>query len=511
MADGQKDDDAAPSPTRFRRPIWLAALAAAVTFIAAFGVWRGQVNQQEALNEVTSPGGLFEREQSQGTSLTAVGRLTGLAKTCTGWVLATGGDDDAPAIAVTTARCVGFSDPASILTDQVVSGAILEVNDFARLTSAGEVNAVPVPVARILWASVRGTDLAVLELGATEGDLAGRGVAPITAVAMPDQGAEILIAGVPVGGVPEDQQYLRGSRCQLGATTDVLESSLLWPDARAVDCPGILEGSQGSAALNQAGEILAMVISSTIGAPEGPDCESGRPCEVTQAGAAVQADTSYVIPVDIVNGCFPKGSLALAGDCGLEDPAEVIPAVAAAPVGRPGSPIEVSLRGTSPDPDPKVKQGMLGAVDCRELEGWQAVEGGIADPAPQAEDPQWTYPVTLPTTEGRALVCVGSAAHPTEIVLVIDATPPDPASIELTQVEVAGGVEVGLVVEPPDLAAFRWVIAPPGSADCASVEGYVEYAGGPETIPAADLPATVCVVGIDQAGNESAPAAIRVE
>ncbi len=511
MADRQAQEEVSTPPTRYRRPIWLAALAAAVTFIAVFGTWRAQVTKQEDLNAATSPGGLFQREQSQGTALTAVGRLTGAPRPCTGWVLATGADDDAPAVAATTARCVGLSDGATILTDQPLSGATLEVNDFARLTSAGDVNVVPVPIERVLWASVRGTDLAVLELGMTVGELAARGVAPITPVAVPEQGAEILIAGVPVAGVADDQQFLRGSRCQLGASTDLLESSLLWPATRAVDCPGILDGSQGSAVLNQAGEVLAMVLASTIAAPEGLDCGPGRPCEVTDGSTSLRENTSYLVPVDALGGCFPEGSLNLGADCGLEDPAEVLPAVAAAGVGRPGSTIEVTAPEGSAASSPQVKQGPLGAVDCRALEGWQDVESTRTDdlevePAGQA----WTYPVRLPAQEGRTLVCVGSAAHPTEIVLTVDGTPPDPASIELTQAEVSGGVAVQPVADPPDLVEFRWVIAAPESVDCATAEGFVEYRGRPQTIQAADLPATVCVIGVDEAGNESAPAAISI-
>ena len=58
---------------------------------------------------------------------------------------------------------------------------------------------------------------------------------------------------------------------------------------------------------------------------------------------------------------------------------------------------------------------------------------------------------------------------------------------------------------------FRWVSGPVDSIDCATAEGYVEYRRVPATIQAADLPSTVCVIGIDEAGNESKPAAIKVE
>ena len=65
--------------------------------------------------------------------------------------------------------------------------------------------------------------------------------------------------------------------------------------------------------------------------------------------------------------------------------------------------------------------------------------------------------------------------------------------------------------DPPELSRFRWVSGPVDSIDCATAEGYVEYRRVPATIQAADLPSTVCVIGIDEAGNESEPAAITVE
>ena len=108
-------------------------------------------------------------------------------------------------------------------------------------------------------------------------------------------------------------------------------------------------------------------------------------------------------------------------------------------------------------------------------------------------------------------MCVGSAAQPTEVVIRADGTPPDPATIELTTTPMEGGVQVEPVFDPPELAAFRWVSGPADSIDCSTAEGYVEYRRVPATIQAADLPSTVCVIGIDEAGNESKPAAIKVE
>ena len=481
------------------------------------------------------------------------------------------------AYAVTSARCVGQTDPTTVMAGQDLEDATVAFNAVAPPASARQPDLVQVPIEAVEWASVRGTDLAVLRLGATYDELAGRGVRPIDAVAAPEEGAEILIAGIPVEGIEPNQQYLRGSRCQVGETSDVLEEGLLGHDAQASDCAGILGGSQGSPVFNPAGAAVAMVTTTSIGATEKIECALGLPCQVSEdGGISVKENTNYMLPVAALAGCFPKGGFTLGGACELEDPASVVPARAVASVAKPGSTVEIRLEGELPPgfastDDLQVKQGTLGTVDCTAPEGWlgaaqaaalaaadagvgEVGDGGVspstgtsasaspsaaeeitpstsADPgdAPSASadggaNPGpglgevvpvpagvWSYPVILPTDEGFTLVCVGSPAQPTEVVIRVDGTPPDPATIELTTTPMEGGVQVEPVFDPPELAAFRWVSGPADSIDCSTAEGYVEYRRVPATIQAADLPSTVCVIGIDEAGNESKPAAIKVE
>ena len=264
---------------------------------------------------------MFRQAQAVGTSLTAVGRTAGLAEPCTAWLLDVGAAGDKAAYAVTSARCVGQTDPASIMAGVDVPEATVEFNAFAPLTGAGQADLVQAPIEAVEWASVRGTDLAVLRLGSTYGELADRGVRPIDPVAAVEQGAEILIAGVPVEGLAPDQQYLRGSRCQVGETSDILEDGLLGRDGQASDCAGILDGSQGSPVFNPAGDAVAMVTTTTIGSTQATACALGLPCQVADdGGISVKEDTSYMLPVVALAGCFPEGTFALGGDCALEDP-----------------------------------------------------------------------------------------------------------------------------------------------------------------------------------------------
>ncbi len=324
------DGDSADSESAkgHKRPLWLAALAALVTFLALYGAYSRQSSDVVGEDSPQAPGGLFQQSQAAGTSLTAVGRTTGLAQPCTAWLVDAGAAADGQAYAVTSARCVGQTDPSTVIAGQAApKDASVEFNAFAPITSAKQPQLVKAPIEAVEWASVRGTDMAVLRLAATYGELAERGVRPIDAVAAPEKDAEILIAGVPVEGIPPDQQYLRGTRCQVGDTSDVLEAGLLWHDAQGSDCAGILDGSAGSPVFDPAGEAVAMVTTTTIGATQQVACAQGLPCQVSDdGGTSVKADTSYMLPVAALAGCFVEGTFTVGGDCALEDPASVVPA-----------------------------------------------------------------------------------------------------------------------------------------------------------------------------------------
>lgn len=486
-----------------RRPLWMAALAVMVTLLAVIGVYTRASREADAPGGPSSPGGLLQEAQARGTSLTSVGRAVGLPSPCTAWLLETGAGGSDAAYAVTAGRCVGIDDSSTVVSRQAVTDASIEFNSFAAPTGASGSEPVVADVTQVTWASTRGTDLAVLRLGSTYEELADRGVRAIVAVAPPAEGGQILVAGVPVQGIAEEQMRLRGSRCSIGATVDVAEEPWTFQQMQASDCAGMLEGSAGSPAFNPAGEAVGMVTATTVSAPEGVDCGAGRPCEVGDGSTSVKGDTSYLVAVDVLSGCFPDGRFALGAGCGLEDPASVVAAGVEPATGRPGAAVLVEVGSPEAVDAPTVAldRGRLGAVDCADPAGWT-----IEDVRPDG-----TVPVTLPTDEGFALVCVGGPAHPTALMVLVDGTPPDAGGIQLAQVPVDGGVRVAPIPDAPEFSSFLWVSGPSGTIDCAVAEGYTAYRGVPATIEAADLPSTVCVIAVDEAGNPSSPAAIDVD
>ena len=469
-----------------------------------FGIWNRQQNESAALDSPAAPAGLFQQSQAEGTSLVSVGRVTGMAIPCTAWLLDTGGQPDDPAYAVTAGRCTGIDDSSTVLSAVPIDGAQVAFNSFASLTTAVQLPSVPVPIEEVAWASTRGTDLALVRLGATLGELADQGIAPIRPVAPLAEGGQILVASVPVEGIPADQQHLRGSRCAVGATTEVAEGPWLFADMQASDCEGMLEGSAGSPAFNPAGEAVGMVTTSTIAAPQGADCALDRPCAVGDGTVAFQQDTSYLVDVRGLGACFEDGAFTRGADCPLEDPAGVVVASVRSTTVPAGGPVPVQLEDPAGEPlavaRVLAKSGALGTVDCWDAQGWAAVAVT-----------QGQAVVTAPAQQGLAVLCVGSGDQPTPLVVTVSGTAPDASAIQLEQVPVADGVQVAPVLDPPQYSRFSWLVEPGGSTDCVTAEGYTQFTGEPAVIQAADLPATVCVIAYDDAGAASVPTAFTVE
>ncbi len=392
-----------------RRPLWLAGAAALVTLLSIVGLYSRQAREATVDQSASAPNGLFLASQAEGTTLASVGRAAGLPAPCTAWLLDTGGSAADPAFAVTAAPCVGVTGSAAVRWDEPVEGATLVLHAFAPMTSTVEPDLVTVRITEVAWASARWTNLAVVGLGATVGQLVDRGIRPIRVAAVPAPGTKVLVAGVPVDGVAQDQRYLRGATCTVADSTDLLEGPWVWRDVLGSDCGGTLGGSAGSPALDVAGDAVAMVVSTTIAMPEAPDCARGRPCEV-RAGAVQppRADTTYLVGVAGLAGCFRDGALSLGTGCPLEDPTGVAPAAALTPVAAPGSTVAVRL-----DPRlaaPRVvadRVGPLATLDCTRPAGWSR-------PVPAR---RWALDVTLPEQEGWTLACVGSAQQPTPVVL----------------------------------------------------------------------------------------------
>jgi hypothetical protein len=441
-------------------------------------------------DEATDPRPPLPNGDGENEAFSGVGRLDGLGSSCTAFLLAVG-EPSGPAYALTNGHCVGLFDNTSVVRDAPAEGASVRFRLFADRPDDEAV----VPVETVLYGTMRGTDVAVLQLAATRSDVIG--LASYALARPPSAGDEIRVVGVPVVGVPADEQVLRGDTCTAGEDARLVEFEWLWDAPIGGDCAGILGGNSGSPvfAADDPTRVVAVVNTTTIGAATGVTCYLGQPCELAADGATMRTDRTYAMPVADWEDCFSPAWDPTAAGCPVEPAPTTVDAPSRAV--QPGATWAAPIGGGVGGPY-QAKTGPAGATDCRRSDGY--VPAGP------------TFDAALPATEDVYVLCAASldgrgapdAAQAGAAVMVVDATPPDTA-IGLSRIATADGLRVEPIFAPPELMSFETKVGPAGEVDCAAAEGYAIYRRIPIAVPGAALPATLCVVGEDEAGNKGAP------
>ena len=413
--------------------------------------------------------------------------------------------DSAPAYLITNGHCVGLD---GLPTNDTIIDE--EGQGEARFFNVkGATKVLTVPVSRFEYATMRGTDVGIVRLDTTLGDLKTAGAVPLAIAAnAPAAGTKVINIAVPTQGVDDADQVLRKGACTLGEPVDLIEYRWLWLDALRNDCPGVLGGSSGSP-LIATDEIVSIINTTNTGvaADRGDTCYLGKPCEISGDTATFVPGSSYSVNVAGIGLCFPDGAFALGSDCPL--PATTLTGVDGGGIfgadGHDGNgrPAEVTLDSTGPKLVSVAQNVSLGAArSCTDAAGY-------SDAAPlqfDAEEDEGALPLTLPSTNGFTLVCVaerGKEEAAARFVYAIDTVAPVKGP-ELSILPLEDGeVAVDPIFDIPDIADIHLVFGPPAETDCSDRSAYSPYRRQPLFFEAADLPARFCVVGFDSAGNES--------
>jgi hypothetical protein len=424
-------------------------------------------------------------------ALSGIGRLDGFGSSCTAFLLDVG-PPSGPAYAMTNGHCVDLFDSTTVLHDEPVEGATAQFRLFADTPTA----VAEVPVAVVRYATMRGTDVAILELGVTRSGVIGLASYPLGS--LPAEGTELRVVGVPVADVASEEWFLRGSTCTAGGVSRLVEFNWLWDDAVSSDCAGIRGGHSGSpvfAGPTSAPRVHAIVNTTSIGAASEAACFLGAPCEVTDSGTSMEPARSYAMPVDAWEACFTPTWDAEAPGC----PVEQAPTTVEAPLRavRPGATWGATIAGGSGGPY-VAKAGPVATTDCREPTGYAATPTSFDDAVGAAEGVYVLCAASLDARQSPDTRQAGLA------VKVVDGTPPS-ASIELSVTDLDGELRVEPIFAPPEQSSFDWKVGPEGSADCADPAGYTIYRRIPIHLMPDDLPATLCVIAEDEAGNRGEP------
>lgn len=441
-------------------------------------------------------------------AFSGVARLR-MAGSCTAFLIRPRPSPEAPVYALTAGHCALGAIGNEIVTAPPRFRGSLQFHYF---TDTRE-RRMDVSVRDVAYATLKGLDIAILELDTTYPDLVAFGVRPLAlASRMPDAGERIYTVGAPASGVAEDEDWLRRSDCNLEAVAQLAEGPWKFHDAWRMNCGGIAGGASGSPVLEAGGERVAGIVTT---ATTGIDytsgdfaCYTNRPCELVRDGARVILEKGYALPLAGLDGCFAANGrfnlrlFTCVLDPGVELTLRGVPPTAV----RAGAVWNVGLSG-APHTHYRYKTGPEGTTDCRQDEGYGEVRT-VAE-APIIREP-------LPQIPGRYLLCVlggfgeivddrwQQPRYATFAHTSVDTAPPVlPPMWDVR--ETNAGYNVSLQYVIPELSDYRYKFGPVDSTDCSLMRDYFVYRRVPVTVPAGPGLSRFCIVAGDRVENFSQP------
>lgn len=209
---------------------------------------------------------------------------------------------NSPAYVLSSGHCA-FLQTGRVASDLEIEGQV-EFNYFKDTGNQRKV----FPLKRIVWSSVQGTDLALLELQAPLSQVIESGVQPLRlSQSSLDElpGREILTVSGPL---TPTGYTMRVAACTVDGIANLVEQPYAWTHNLRNQCTDVLPGSSGGATLDRyTNELVGIIGTSTRGATPASRCFAHSPCEVNAAKPTWLAETNYSTPVNRLNACFANG------------------------------------------------------------------------------------------------------------------------------------------------------------------------------------------------------------
>lgn len=242
---------------------------------------------------------------------------------CTAFFIDTNGDKKAPAYALTNGHCydgINFPSPQEILINQP-SNLVFKLNYF----KDERVRARPVPVRRVVYATMKGTDITILELGTTYKQLVKEGFTPLKiAEVSPPVGEPVEVVGIPMRGVEPARSFLHRAVCQIGESVNVREDVYQWEQSIRNRC-SVVGGMSGSPIVSLKSNQVVAIANTGVDdeAMKQPECSINRPCEVSSDGRVTTfPKENYAQRVSDIPSCFDRKGIFNLNllSCRLEKP-----------------------------------------------------------------------------------------------------------------------------------------------------------------------------------------------
>lgn len=260
--------------------------------------------------EPTATSSLLLNKNLESTQWSGVGKIfVGSTPQCTASLIDTktdGSTVNSPAYILTAGHCV------SLGTDTTL--ADIPFRDDKGTISFNYFNDTPeeyktYKIKSVLWSTLRGSDIAILELDSSLATLVSDGIQPYKISQHPASAIEsIRVIGAPEGLA---EKGLRIAKCSQEPVKGTLVElyQILYPGTMKNQCPDIRKGSSGSPVFDQdSQQISSVLVTSTYGSTIEQQCRTDSPCEVIDGQPQWNENTHYSQTIDHLNACFIDGS-----------------------------------------------------------------------------------------------------------------------------------------------------------------------------------------------------------
>ncbi|MFZ3285011.1 trypsin-like serine peptidase [Pseudomonas sp.] len=463
------------------------------------------------LLSATDPGSQRFRPVGEIRSFIGVGWM------CTGTLVASveRPRDDQPALVVTAGHCsvnARLTGDNDVVIDSPMQPGFYFTPNFFYDNQADHRR---YEIRRVVYSTMKGTDLGLLELSATYGELRSAGIKPTLLKNFEPVDRAIESAHIPFFATPGGGIFLRHSVCKSESGRPVFESEepirvnfpWFWSQSRPNDCIGVYGGSSGAPVFSKDGRQVIAVIS-TLTDPGHTGCGYARPCELTDSGTVSRKDAVYTNSVDqFVAAMRPDNTL----DLSKLDPGTGVK------MERSGS---WSTRSTVADADGKLqpaqwnlkvsdafefirfKTGPASSIQCAQAKGY-------GEPMKVTDQP--LIKLGVGDKEGIQAMCVigkrlgqepwQAMQYATVKLRQLDNTPPTQTPNIYVREDEVGFWSVGSTVTFNENKESYYKFGARDSTNCQSHEGYALFHDFLRLSKTQDW--RYCAYGVDVAGNAS--------
>jgi V8-like Glu-specific endopeptidase len=243
---------------------------------------------------------------------------------CTGFLISTGANLNAPAYVLTNGHCQGsFSQLPN--EREVIVNRSTKTQFIVNYFHDFKPERLTIPVKRMVYSTMKNHDIAILELTKTQQELLKAGITPLQIAAQPPAlGEPLVVVGVPSQGVKDELSYLHSTTCRIGQMANVKEDIYNWQRSIRHQC-SIVGGMSGSPMISLKTNRVIGIINTGVNdsASKQPQCSLNRPCEVVK-NDLVQTfpQENYGQLVDRIPTCFDRRGIfnLYQSSCQLERP-----------------------------------------------------------------------------------------------------------------------------------------------------------------------------------------------